>query len=128
MSEQNTMSTDITIEQILNEFLDVSQSVYSKLEQLDKVIENIEIILVPTERRLLARIREHQNNSVQTHQLDRNLVMKEVDFDKHMANQAPPGVRLRQYDQRNLNPQTIEKILTTSPISTHNEQDKTTGH
>jgi hypothetical protein len=103
--------SDITIEGILNEFLETTQGIYSKLEQLDKVIENVEIIVVPIERRVFVRVREHHDNSVQTHQLERHLVMKGIDFDKHIKSNTPPGVQLRQYDQRNLTPQTIEKIL-----------------
>ena len=105
------MTETLNIEQILTEFLQVNQDTYSKLEQLDKVVESVEIVIVPIERRIFVRVREHVNNSLQVHQKDQNLVMREIDFDTHLKNTMSPGVKMRYADTRNLDPQTIEKIL-----------------
>ena len=105
------MTKTLNIEQILIEFLQVNQDTYSKLEQLDKVVESVEIVIVPIERRMFVRVREHVNNSLQIHQKDQNLVMREINFDTHLKNTMSPGARMRYADARNLDPQTIEKIL-----------------
>ena len=105
------MSETKTIDQILDQFLDVNQQTFTELEQLDKVIENVEIVLIPIERRYVVKIQEHVKNSIQVHQKHRSLEMKDVDFDQHIKNSIPSAAWLRQYDQRNLTPDTIERIL-----------------
>jgi len=100
------------IEQILNRFLDVNQEVFNEVEELDLTTESVEVILSPLERRIMVRLRGYKNNTLQTYRADKNLVMKNVDFDANLKRQLSPGAILRGTDMRNLDPQTLEKVLT----------------
>jgi hypothetical protein len=117
----NILMSDITINDILEEFLAANQKIYTKLESLNLTLESVEIIMVPTERRQFVRVKEFAKNSLQTHQKERPLAMQSVDFDKHMKRHSPPGVQLRQYDQRNLDAQTIKQILGDSQAPQDNQ-------
>jgi len=100
-----------TIEQVLDRFIEVNQSVFTELEETGATIESVEVILIPVERRLLVRMREYKNNGLQTHQLDKSLVMKNVDFDASLKRQLSPSAVLRGTNMRNLDPATLEKVL-----------------
>jgi len=107
------MSDDkiLTLEQILEKFIEANQQVYSDLELLGLILDAIEVILIPTERRLLVRVREYKDNTLQTHQMDKSLVMKNDNLDVTLKRSLSHGAILRGTDMRNLDPVTLERIL-----------------
>ena len=106
------MSEAFTLNDILNEFLDTNQALWTKLEQLGLTMESIEVLMIPVERRMLIRCKEYRNNSLQTHQIDRGLVMQDVDFDTSVRQKLPSGAILRGANFNSLTPEALEKILT----------------
>ena len=100
-----------TIEQILDDFLIVNQQVYSELASLEMTLEAIEIFIVPVERRMIVKIKEFKGNSYKTHQQERSLIMKDINFDNHVASTLPAGASLRRIDMRNLTPDKVEELL-----------------
>lgn len=103
----------ITIDQVLDKFLTVTQEVYTEAESLGLTFEAIEIAVVPIERRLFVRIKEFQKNSTVSHQKGCDLRMREVQFDEHVRSATPSGASLRFMD-RSLTPEGIERVLAQS--------------
>ena len=114
------MSETFTLNDILNEFLDANQALWTKLEQLGLTMESVEILMIPVERRMLIRCKEYRNNSLQTHQIDRGLVMQEVDFDASIRQKLPPGTILRGVNFNNLTPEVLGRVLTDLDTSKEN--------
>ena len=100
-----------TVEQILEDFIQANQQVYSDLEALDLTLEAIEIVLVPIQRMMTVRIKEFSGNSLKEHRRERGLYMKSTDFDTHVRKTLPPGASLRHANMRNLNPDKVDKLL-----------------
>jgi len=104
-------NTELDINQIMQEFLDANQEVFHKLETLGKTLESVECILVPIEGRQFVKIREFDKNTLQIHHKEQPLSMIPIDFDQHVQRSIPFSVKMRTIDTRNLDPETVEQLL-----------------
>jgi len=106
------MDDKVTLENVLQEFVHVNQQAFHALETLGLVLDCVEIILVPTERRMIVRVKEYAGNSLKTHQVESSLKMTAVNVEDVLAKNASPGISIRHVDARNLTHELIDKIIT----------------
>jgi len=103
------------LDNIFEQFFEVNQSIFSQLEQTKRVIESVEIMLLPMEKRISIRINEHAKNTFKPHQQERPLVTQDVDFYNRIKSHLPPGAMLRHIDPTNIDPVQLTEILNSCP-------------
>ena len=124
-----TIEGQLTIDDILEEFLVVNQSTFDKLMSLNLTLEAVEVTIVPIERRMCVRIKEFAGNTIKPHQKDRPLMMQNVSFDDHMKKYIPIGTRMKMADMTHLTPEILEEILSRhEPIEDINPEEIENEH
>ena len=118
----------VTIDDILEKLLKINQEVFSELATLNLTLEVVEVVMVPIERRMVARIKEYKGNALKSHQKDSPLIMHDASFEEYINKHLPMSARMRLADTTHLMPEDVENILESAEIQEYENKENENGH